>query len=64
MAFMLYVFGFIIFLGGLVYGAVLLNVPQTWIGVGVLVMIGLGVMSAVTHTKQKDPPGEAPNPGA
>lgn len=59
-AFMLYVIGFIILLGGLVYGAFLLHVPHNWIGVGALVIIGIGVMSAVSHTKQRDPPSQAP----
>ena len=59
-AFMLYVIGFFVLLGGLGYAAFLLHVPQTWIIVGALVMIGLGVMSAVSHTKQKDAPNEAP----
>jgi positive regulator of sigma E activity len=59
-AFMLYVFGFIVLLAGLIYGAVLIHIPQTWIIVGALVMIGLGVMSAVSHTKRRDPPAEAP----
>ena len=59
-AFMLYVFGFFILLGGLVYGAYLMHVPQTWIGVGALVMIGLGVMSAVSHTKQRDAAAKPP----
>ena len=59
-AFMLYVFGFFVLLAGLAYGAYLLNVPHTWIGVGALVMIGLGVMSAVSHTKQRDLPKETP----
>jgi uncharacterized membrane protein len=49
-AFMLYVFGFIVLLGGLLYGAYLIHVPQTWIVVGALVLVGLGVMSAVSHT--------------
>lgn len=51
-AFMLYIVGFIILLGGLIYGAFLIHVPQTWIIVGSLVIIGLGVMSAVSHTKR------------
>ena len=59
-AFGLYVIGFAILLGGLGYGAYLLHVPQTWIIVGALVIVGLGVMSAVTRTKRRDPPSEAP----
>ena len=61
-AFVLYVFGFFFLLGGLVYGAFLLHVPQAWIIVGTLAMLGIGVMSAVSHTKQRDPPSEAPKP--
>jgi hypothetical protein len=59
-AFGLYVLGFIILAGGLIYGAFLLHVPQTWIIVGSLVVIGIGVMSAVSHTKQRDKPAEPP----
>jgi hypothetical protein len=61
-AFVLYVAGFIILLGGLVYGAFLLHVSHTWIGVGALVMIGLGIMSAVSRTKQRDAPKKPPSP--
>jgi hypothetical protein len=61
-AFVLYVVGFIVLLGGLVYGAFLLHVPHAWIGVGALVMIGLGVMMAVSRTKQRDLPSEPPRP--
>jgi hypothetical protein len=61
-AFMLYVIGFIILLGGLIYGAYLIHVPQTWIIVGSLVVVGLGVMSAVSRTKRRDPPSTAPEP--
>jgi hypothetical protein len=61
-AFMLYVIGFFVLLAGLVYGAVLIHIPHTWIIVGVLVILGLGIMSAVSHTKRRDPPSEAPNP--
>lgn len=59
-AFVLYVGGFIVLLGGLVYAAYLIHIPQTWIVVGALVLIGLGIMSAVSRTKRRDPPSEAP----
>ena len=60
-AFALYVIGFIVLLGGLLYGAYLVHIPQTWIIVGALVLIGIGVMSAVSHTKRRDPPAEPPS---
>jgi hypothetical protein len=59
-AFMLYVAGYIFLLGGLVYGAFLLHVPHAWIGVGALIMIGFGIMTAVSRTKQRDAPKEPP----
>lgn len=60
-AFSLYVIGFLIFLAGAAYGAHLLGVSSTWIGVGVLILVGIGVMSAVSHTKRKDPPEHMPD---
>ena len=61
-SFGLYVLGFVVLLGGVGYGAYLLHVPHTWIVVGMLVIVGLGIMSAVTRTKHRDPPSEAPPP--
>jgi uncharacterized membrane protein len=55
-----YLFEFIVLVGGLIYGAYLIHIPHTWIIVGALVFIGLGIMSAVSHTKRRDPPAEAP----
>jgi hypothetical protein len=60
-AFTLYVAGFAVLLAGLAYGAFLLHVPHTWIVVGVLVIVGLGIMSAVSRTKPRDPPSEPPH---
>lgn len=56
MSFALYIVGFLIFIGGLVYGAVLLNVPTEWIVVGAVVLIGLAILSGVKATRLKDAP--------
>jgi hypothetical protein len=61
-AFTLYVFGFFVLLVGLIYGAYLMHIPQTWIFVGALILIGFGVMSAVSQTKRRDLPSEPPEP--
>jgi uncharacterized membrane protein YiaA len=61
-AFGLYVIGFVVFVAGILYAEHLLHVPQTWVLVSALVMAGLGVMSAVSHTKRRDPPSESPSP--
>lgn len=51
-----YLVGFILVIVGLAVGAYLLNVPPTWIGVAVIVLVGLGIVMATTRTKPKDPP--------
>jgi hypothetical protein len=55
MSFALYIVGFVILLVGLVMGANLLHVPPRWIGVGVVVLLGLGVLTGVTNTRRRDP---------
>ena len=55
MSFALYVVGFLIMIVGLAVGASMLHVPSNWIGVGVVVMLGLGILTGVARTRQKDP---------
>ncbi len=54
MSFALYIVGFVILICGLAYGAVLMHVPQHWIAVGVVVLVGLGILTGVTNTRQRD----------
>ncbi|MGD0940313.1 MAG: hypothetical protein ABR905_11425 [Terracidiphilus sp.] len=54
MSFGLYATGFAIMIGGLAYAAHLVHLPAHWIAVGVIVMIGVGILSAVKATRQKD----------
>ncbi len=55
-AFTTYLVGYFVVIIGLAIGAYLLNVPAMWIGVGVIVLVGLGILTATSRTKQKDPP--------
>ena len=55
MSLWIYLVGYSILISGLGIGAHLLNVPQKWIGVGVLCLIGLALIHGVTATRQKDP---------
>lgn len=55
MSFALYILGFVLLTAGLAYAAALANVPQQWIAVGIVVMVGLGIMSAVSRTRMRDP---------
>ena len=55
MSFALYIIGYVILIIGLALGAYYLHVSPRWIGVGVLVLIGIGIASGVARTRQKDP---------
>jgi hypothetical protein len=57
MSFGLYLIGFIIVVVGVAFGAHLMNVPARWIGVIVLILLGLGIVTGVTTTRRRDPPG-------
>jgi hypothetical protein len=55
MSFALYMVGFLIFLGGVIWGAVVAGVPHLYIGIGALIVLGIGIFSAVSKTRGKDP---------
>jgi hypothetical protein len=57
MSFGLYAAGFAIVIAGLIYGAHLIHMPTHWIAVGAIIMLGVGILSAVKATRQKDPAG-------
>ena len=56
MSFALYLIGAVIVIVGLAYGAWLAHVPPQWIAVGVVVLLGIGILSGVAHTRRRDPP--------
>ncbi len=55
-SFAAYVLGTLVLVAGLAAGAYLLGIAITWIAVGAIVIIGLGIMGAVTHGKRRDLP--------
>ena len=55
MSFGLYAIGFVLVIAGLIYGAHLMHVPAHWIAVGAIVLLGLGILTGVKATRQKDP---------
>jgi uncharacterized membrane protein len=57
MSFGLYALGFAIVIGGLIYGAYLLHMPTHWIVVGAVVLLGVGILTGVKATRQRDPAG-------
>ena len=54
MSFGLYSAGFAIVIGGLIYGAHLAHMPVQWIVVGAVVLLGVGIVTGVKATRQKD----------
>jgi hypothetical protein len=55
MSFVLYMIGFLIFLAGVAWGASVAGVPTLYIGIGALIILGIGIFSAVARTRTKDP---------
>jgi len=55
MSFGIYIVGFLILIGGLIYGAVILHIAAHWIAVGAIVLFGLAVLKGVQATRGKYP---------
>jgi hypothetical protein len=55
-SFGVYLIGFIILIIGLAFGAYLAGLDPTWIGVGVICLIGIAVLMGVTKTTRKETP--------
>jgi hypothetical protein len=55
MSFGLYTLGTIILIAGVLYVCHLAHVPQRWEVAIALLLLGAGVMGAVSSTRQKDP---------
>lgn len=55
MSFALYLIGLVILLGGVGWGLSVAGVPSTYIAIALIVILGIGVMTAVSRTRAKDP---------
>ena len=51
-----YIIGILVLTAGLALAAWLLGAPPIWIVVGAVVVLGVGIMSATSKTKPRDPP--------
>jgi hypothetical protein len=58
MSFGIYITGFVVVIAGLTYGAALLHLPAHLIVVADIVLVGVGILTGVKATRQKD---SAPN---
>ncbi len=55
MSFALYLIGYVVLIVGLAIGANMMHMPPRWIGVGVIILVGLGILKGVSSTRQRDP---------
>jgi small basic protein len=53
--FVIYMIGVVLVACALAYAASLLGVSSTWIGVGLILIIGFGIMAAVARTRRREP---------
>ena len=56
MSFPLYLLGFLIVIGGVAWGLVVAGVPKLYIVIACVILVGVGILSGVAKTRQKDPP--------
>ena len=56
MSFPLYLVGFIIVIVGVAWGLSVAGVPQTYIVIACVILLGIAILSGVTKTRTKDPP--------
>ena len=56
MSFALYIIGFLIFIGGVAWALVTVGVSHTYVTITCVILLGIGLMKAVTHARAKDSP--------
>ena len=52
----LYMIGFILVIGALAWAAHLAGLSQTWIAIGALLLLGIGLASGVGRTRTRESP--------
>jgi hypothetical protein len=55
MSFALYLMGVLLLVGGIAWGLSTAGLAPVYIGIACLIVLGLGVMAAVSRTRSKDP---------
>ena len=56
MSLALYIVGFVVLIGGLAMAAVELGVPQSWIVIGVIVLVGIAIIGIASSLRNRVPP--------
>ena len=56
MSFGLYILGFAIVIGGVAWALITADVRPLYVAITCVIMLGLGILSGVTHMRSKDKP--------
>jgi len=54
MTFALYVFGFMIFIGGVAWGLITAGVRPLYVIIACVILLGIGILTGATRTRSKD----------
>jgi len=54
-SFVLYIVGLALLVGGIAWGLVTAGVAPVYVGIACVIVLGIGVMTAVSRTRSKDP---------
>lgn len=58
MRFFAVIFGILILIGGLAWGAIELGAPQLWVTIGSMILLGLGIIMGASRTRVHRPSGD------
>lgn len=56
MSFALYLLGLAVLLGGIAWALLTVGLAATYVAIACLIVAGIGIMTAVSRTRAKDPP--------
>lgn len=54
MSFIIYLIGFVIFVGGVAWALLTAGVPNLYVTIACVILLGLGIMIGVARTRTKD----------
>lgn len=58
MRFFAFIFGILILIGGLAWGAIELGAPQLWVTIGSMILLGIGIIAGASSTRVHRPSGD------
>ena len=56
MSFPIYLVGFLVVIGGVAWGLSVAGLPTLYIAIACVIMLGIGILTGVAKTRQKDSP--------